>query len=147
MTTFGKTFRTGMTAALLLVGLTTGAQGFATGGGSGFGGSRRGPTILTGSVLCAGCSLEEVRKTQPDQQLYQFTHKLGQVVMRVRAVDSSPAWRYFAWPPEIRVRAQDRLFQQLTAEENLAKEVEITGLFSTTRALDIFAVTIKGEGR
>ena len=38
--------------------------------------------------------------------------------------------------------AQDGLFQQLTAEENLFKDVEITGLLSTTRALDIFEVTI-----
>jgi|SRR5262245_4209741 len=144
MTSF-KRITIGMAAALLLAGITTGAQGFATGGGAGVAGSRRGPTILTGHVLCAGCSLEEMRKTQPNQQqLYQFTHKLGQVVMRVSAVDSSPPWRYFAWPPEIRVRAKDSLFQQLMAEENLSKEVEITGLFSTTRALDIFAITIKG---
>src|SRR5262245_20636643 len=88
MTSF-KRITIGMAAALLLAGITTGAQGFATGGGAGVAGSRRGPTILTGHVLCAGCSLEEMRKTQPNQQqLYQFTHKLGQVVMRVSAVDS-----------------------------------------------------------
>jgi len=42
------------------------------------------------------------------------------------------------------VRARDSLFQQLTAEENLAKEFEITGLFSATGALDIFAVIMHG---
>jgi len=143
MTTFSRTIRTGMTTALLLAGIATSVQGFATGGGFGAGG--RGLTILKGSVLCADCNLEEVRQTQPNQhQLYQLIHKQGQVVMRVSTVDNSPTWRYFTWPSEIRVRAKDSLFQQLTAEENLAKEVEITGLFSTTGALDIFAVTISG---
>jgi hypothetical protein len=42
------------------------------------------------------------------------------------------------------VRAQDEVFRQLTAEENLFKDVEIEGALSTTRALDIFAVTING---
>jgi hypothetical protein len=42
------------------------------------------------------------------------------------------------------VRAQDKVFQQLTAEENLFKDVEITGALSTTHALDIFEVTIHG---
>ena len=64
--------------------------------------------------------------------------------MNVHSVNNSPTWRYFGWPAELQVRAQDGLFQQLTAEENLFKDVEITGLLSTTRALDIFEVTISG---
>ena len=42
------------------------------------------------------------------------------------------------------MRAQDRVFQQLAAEENLFKEVEITGLLNNSRTLDIFEVTIHG---
>jgi hypothetical protein len=146
MATFGKTLRTGMAAALLFAGLVTGAQGFASGGGgSGFGVGRRGVTTLKGTVLCAGCRLADVGQGQSNKpQLYQFIHQRGQIVIRVSAVNNTPVWRYFTWPPQIRVRAQDSLFQQLAAEENLMKEVEITGLLSTTRALDIFAVTFKG---
>ena len=136
MTTFRKTIRTSIVAALLLAGITTGVHGQVSGGGL---------LHIKGSVVCRGCSLDEARKAQPSQdQLYQLTHEQGQIVMNVHSVNNSPTWRYFGWPAEIRVRAQDGLFQQLTAEENLFKEVEITGLLSTTRALDIFAVTISG---
>ena len=136
MTTFRKTIRTGMVAALLLAGLTTGVHGQVSGGGL---------LHIKGSVVCRGCSLDEARKAQPNEQtLYQLTHEQGQIVMNVRSVNNSPTWRYFGWPAELQVRAQDGLFQQLTAEENLFKDVEITGLLSTTRALDIFEVTISG---
>jgi hypothetical protein len=146
MTTFSRILRTGMAAVVLLAGVTTFAWGFATGGGgSAFGIGRKGLTLIKGRVLCAGCSLEEMRQIQPNQyQLYQLVHDKGQLVMRVIAVNNAPTWRYFTWPPVFRVRAQDSLFQQLTTEENLLKEVEISGSFSATRALDIFAVKIGG---
>lgn len=63
-------------------------------------------------------------------------------MVRVRSVNDSPTWRYFGWPSEIPVRAQDEVFGKLTAEENLFKEVEINGVLSTTKALDIFDVAI-----
>jgi hypothetical protein len=64
--------------------------------------------------------------------------------MRVRSVNDFPTWRWVGWPGEIPVRARDEIFQQLVAEENLFKDVEITGALSPTRALDIFDVTISG---
>ncbi len=151
MTTFRKTIRTSIVAALLLAGITTGVHGQVSGGGL---------LHIKGSVVCRGCSLDEARKAQPSQdQLYQLTHEQGQIVMNVHSVNNSPTWRYFGWPAEInnsptwryfgwpaeiQVRAQDGLFEKLAAEENLFKDVEITGLLSTTRALDIFEVTISG---
>jgi hypothetical protein len=42
------------------------------------------------------------------------------------------------------VRATESLWRQLSAEETLFKEVEITGLLNTTRTLDIFTVIIRG---
>ena len=97
---------------------------------------------IKGTVLCAGCSLEEVRKAQPDtHHLYQLTHKLGRVVMRVSSVNGSEMWDS-PWPPQLWVRAKDSVFQQLSAEENLFKEVEITGLLNNSRTLDIFGITI-----
>jgi len=117
----------------------------AGGGLSAFGGAGRGMTIIKGNVVCAGCSLEEARKAQPNEhQLYEFMHQRGQVVMKVSSVNDSQMWGRFIWPPWIWVRAQDRVFQQLAAEENLFKEVEIAGLLNNSRTLDIFKVTIHG---
>jgi hypothetical protein len=42
------------------------------------------------------------------------------------------------------VRAAHQLFAQLTAEQNLFKEVKITGLLRNTRTVDVFAVTVRG---
>ena len=145
MRTFGKTIRTGMAAALLLAGITTGVQGQVAGGVGSFGGGGRGMMKIRGNVVCAGCSLEEARKAQPNEhQLYELIHRRGQVVMKVSSVDDAQMWGHFIWPPWISVRAKDRVFQQLTAEENLFKEVEITGLLNNSRTLDIFSVTISG---
>lgn len=63
-------------------------------------------------------------------------------MVRVRSVNDSPTWGYFGWPSEIPVRARDEVFGKLMAEENLFKDVEIDGALSTTKALDIFEITI-----
>jgi ABC-type branched-subunit amino acid transport system ATPase component len=85
-----------------------------------------------------------VRKTQPDKHaLYQLTHKRGQIVMQVKEINDT-RWRSLVWPPLLWVRAKDSVFQQLTAEENLMREVELTGLLRNSRTLDIFVVTIGG---
>lgn len=144
MAIYGKTIRTGMAAALLLAGVTTGAQGFAPGGLSSFGGGSRGMTLIRGNVLCAGCELDEVSKARPGMHhLYQLTHKQGQVVMQVRTVNGSEIWGA-PLSPRFSVRAKDSVFQQLTAEENLTKEVEISGILRNTGTLDIATVTISG---
>lgn len=145
MATYGKIIRTGMAAALLLAGITTGAQGFAPGGGfSAFGGGGKGMAIIKGNVLCAGCDLDEASRAQPNlHHLYQLTHKQGRVVMQVKTVNGSEMWEA-PLSPRFRVRSTDRVFQQLTAEENLTKEVEITGILGNTGTLDIAMVTING---
>jgi hypothetical protein len=126
-----------MVAALLLAGLDTLAHGRETRGGQ---------VSIKGKVVCAGCSLDELRNTPAERgQLYQFTRDHDRVVMQVQAVNDNPLWRsFFGWPAEIPVRSQDAVFQRLLAEENLFKEVEITGVVSTTRALDIFDVSVHG---
>ena len=144
MATFSNTLRTSMAAALLLTCLTTGVQGEIVQvlvRGEVVTGAMR----IRGNVICVGCSLEEARKARIDSStLYQFTHEQGQMVMEVGTINNSQNWSLFAWPPQIRVRAQGNLWQKLTAEENLLKEVEITGLLSNARTLDILAVTIRG---
>jgi hypothetical protein len=145
MTNFPHTLRTGLAAALLLTGLTTAAQGFVpSGGGLSFGVGGRSITLIKGTVLCAGCTVEEVCHARPqERKLYQLSHKRGQIVLQIHSINGSQMW---ATPdsPRLSVRAKDSVFGQLTAEETLRKEVEITGLLSNTRSLDIFTVTIKG---
>lgn len=135
MGTWSKTLGT-VGVFLLLTGIATAPRAQVSGGGL---------LHMRGDVVCAQCSLDEVREGHSEPyKLYQLMHEKGQVVMRVTAINNSPAWRYFTWPPEIRVRAKDSVFEQLAAEEHLFQEVELTALLSTTRALDIFTVTILG---
>ncbi|HJY81487.1 MAG TPA: hypothetical protein VKK81_10450 [Candidatus Binatia bacterium] len=63
------------------------------------------------------------------------------MVIKVNEVNDF-RWSYLNSSRRLWVRAKDSVFQQLTAEENLMKEVEITGL--NARTLDIFAVTVHG---
>ena len=46
--------------------------------------------------------------------------------------------------PSLMFMAKDGVFQQLAAEENLMKEVEIMGLLNNSRTLNIFALTVRG---
>ena len=145
MLPIGKVFRTGVTAALLLAGAVTAAQGQVPGGGTSFGGASRGMVVITGSVVCVGCSVEEVRKAQPNEhKLYQLSHKQRQVVMKVTAVNESAMFEALAWPPKLGVRGPDRLLDRLSAEENLFKEITIVGILRSSRILDVFEVTISG---
>jgi hypothetical protein len=130
---------------LLLAGIATGAQGFTPGGTGSLGGEARGPIQLRGTVLCAKCTLDEVRKAQPhEHDLYELRHRQGQVVLQVTGVNNWQRWRLLAWPPRLWVRAKDGVFQQLAAEENLLKEIEILGLLTNPWTLDIFALTVRG---
>ena len=147
MTTLGKRIGIGIATALLLASMTTGtrAQAVSSAGLSSFGGESRGITEFTGKVICVGCTLKEVQEAHPDQQdFYQLTHRQGQVVMEVQTKREPQVWSYFALPPRLAVRCQDELFAQLTAEKNLFKEVEVTGLLRNMRTLDMFDVTVKG---
>ncbi len=117
MKTISKTLKaSSVAAALIVAGIPPLAQGQEA----------RGTLPITENVVCAQCSLEEIRPTQSDQgQLYLFTHAQGAVVGRIRSVNDSPTWRYLGWPSEIPVRARDEVFRKLMAEENLFKDVEI----------------------
>jgi hypothetical protein len=145
MATFTHALRTSLAAALLLTGLTTGAQGFVPGGATpGFGVGGRGPTSIKRTVLCSGCTVDEVRHARPDERkLYQLSHQRGQIVLQIHSINGAQMWDV---PESSRlwVRGKDSLFGQLSAEETVMKEVEITGLLSNTRTLDLFAVAIRG---
>jgi len=146
MATLGKTLRIGVTAALLLAGTTTMTQGQIAG-------SEFGPEVGPGGawaiqlrekLLCTQCSLAEVQKLQPNNsQLYQLTYRQEQGVMEVSWVSNTRWWNHLTIP-RLRVRGEERLVQQLTAEENLLKEVEVSGVLNSAQVLDLQAVTIRG---
>jgi len=145
MAMVSKTLKTTVVMILVLAGIAPGAQGFVPSGIGAFGGEIRGPVQLRGTVVCAKCSLEEVRQAQPHaHDLYELTHRHGQVVLKVTWVNNRQRWQLLAWPPRLWVRAKDGVFQQLAAEENLMKEVEISGLLNHPRTLDIFTLTVRG---
>jgi hypothetical protein len=147
MKAFGNSIRVGIVTALLFGGVTTGAQGFVGGMGSGpIGGSARGLTQIRGTVVCAQCGLDGVRETQPQRKhFYELTHKQDQVVMEVTRVnDPQMPIVLTSSSPRLSVRAPDRVFQQLTAEENMFKEVEIVGLLNNTNTFDVFEVVVHG---
>jgi hypothetical protein len=146
MMTFGGMMRTGA-AALLLAGIATGAQAFSGAGGAatGFGGGGRHALRITGKLVCANCSLEEARETHPALvHLYQLMKKNGRAVMEVTAVNDSIRWGALTWPPRLWVRAGDEILRQLTAETNLAKKIEMTGLLSSSRTFDVVDIDIHG---
>ena len=146
MTPIRKMLGIGVAAALLLTGLITGAQALGPGGRGlpSLGGELRGMTQITGSVVCVGCNLNEVRAAQPGvHQLHQLNHPHGQLVMTVESVnEATRGENIIGLSHQISVRAPASLFRQLTAEENLFKEVVILGLLRSNRTLDIGEITI-----
>ena len=137
------TTKMSITIALLLTGLTAGARGDIAGNSQGFGPGGGDTVKIRGNVVCAGCSLEEMHTANPREYpfYYQFTHKNGRLVMHVNWVSNSARWARVVWPPRLWVRGEEGVIQQLGAEANLFKDIEITALLSNTRALDIIDVT------
>lgn len=145
MVFFNKALRAGMAATLLLAGITVGAQGDIGDSGPSFGPHGAGAVHIRGKVLCTACSLDEVRRTQPHEPgLYQLSHRQGQLVMQVNWVSNTARWHRVVWPPQVWVRGEAGLMQQLSAEANLFKEMELTGFLSNTRTLDIISLTPAG---
>jgi len=98
---------------------------------------------LRGTLVCAQCNLNDVQATQPHRNhLYELTHKHGRIVLEVTQINDPQTPLTLGSPPRFSVRAPDQVFGQLTAEENMFKEVDIIRLLNNTRTLDIFAVTV-----
>ena len=146
MAPVGKTLRIGVTAALLLAGTTTLSRGQ-------FVGSESGPEVGPGGdwaiqlrekMVCTRCSLAEVQKLQPNNsQLYQLTYRQEQGVMEVSWVSNTRWWNHLTIP-RLRIRGEESLVQKLMAEENLSKEIEVSGILNSSQILDLLAVTIRG---
>lgn len=145
MATFLGRATIGVAAALMLAGVTTSAQGFLGVGANSSGSPGGGLVQIRGNVVCVGCDLIETKKARPaEHNLYQLTHRRGQIVMKVTEVNGPQGQKHLLWPPKIHVRAKDSVFEKLTVEGNLFKDVEVTGFLRHTRTLDVSAVTILG---
>lgn len=141
----GKTISSGIVAACMLVSLPTSARGqTGSGGVPSFGGELRGVTQIRGEVVCVGCSLEEVRSAQSGEgKLHQVSYQGGQLVMKVTWTNEPQRWSALVSSPYLWARAKASVLQQLTAEENLFQELEVTGLLRDTRTFDIHEVTVR----
>lgn len=128
-------------AVLLWASLVTGEQWY--GGVRGGFGSRggRGWIQFRGHVLCSGCTLKAERAAPP-AHLCQLNHRRGQVVMQITSGDVALPYHHL-W-----LKGEDQLFEALTAEENLFKDVEISGLMREYRPtygiLDLLTVHVLG---
>jgi hypothetical protein len=144
MTRSFRTATTGLAVALMLTGITASAHGFM--GLSPWQPGIPGRLIqLRGTVVCTGCSLTEARRLQHDKygnHLYQVTSRQGQLVLDIHAV-SNPRWFDYVTLPQISLRGEEGLLQPLSAPEIQSKDVELTGLLTNPRTLDVSAVVIQ----
>lgn len=146
MTRSFRTATTGLAVALMLTGITASAHGFM--GFSPWQPSIPGRLIqLRGTVVCTGCTLAEARRLQHNKysnDLYQVTSQQGQLVLAVHAV-SNPRWYDDVTFPQFSLRGEEGLLQPLSAPESQSKEVELTGLLTAPRTLDVSAVVIQAS--
>ncbi len=141
--------RRSFTAVLLAAGMFTAVAASAQTGtypGGSFGGELRGGTRFHGTIVCANCTLEQAQAANPRLgHLYAFASHRGQVILHLQDADERMWWESIAGlSNKVWLRAPDEVLASLTAEENLFKQVEITGLLRKSGVFDIGAVYIRG---
>lgn len=147
MITQSKIRITSLAITFLLVGFPMRSWGQAPGVGVGsIGGELEGAMVVEGRILCDGCSLEEVRKTQPSLlNLYEFSRGQKHLVIKVDEANSAARWEAIVGlSHQVTVRAKDKVWKTLTAEENLFRKVELVGILSSTRTLNVDHVKVGG---
>jgi hypothetical protein len=112
------------------------------------GGQFRPLTQLRGEIVCVGCTLEEARRARPDAiNLYALRFDGEQVVMNVEWV-SRQSRQYLedvaGLSDTLQIRAPQNILRELTAEENLFKEMQITGLLRSSHTFDVADVEVRG---
>lgn len=134
-----------LAATVLFSGITPSAYGFI-GGSGGWGGIERATMMrIKGKVFCTDCDVNEVRKARPHtHRLYQLVYQHGRAVMQVEWVSNPRRWNHIMWPARVWLRGADEILSKLAAEENLQKEVEISGILSNSRTFDIAEIAIDG---
>jgi len=124
-------------------------------------------------MICTQCRLADVQRLQPNNhRLYELTYRQAQGgmptsqsqpysqyhpyieeeqltdrqaqgVLEVSGV-SNPRWWNHLTEPRLQIRGEQSLVQKLTAEENLMKEVEVSGVLNDSQILELQEVTIPG---
>jgi hypothetical protein len=114
--------------AILLLWATLAVGGQEYGGGWSRIGSvpGKGWVQFRGHVLCSKHPASAAHGSSPSR-VYRLNHRLGQVVMQV-TVEAEALPYHSLW-----VNSEDHVFETLAAEENLFKEVEISGLLREFR--------------
>jgi hypothetical protein len=142
MLNYWRSWSSGFLALAFVLGLAPGAWSQVApvpGGLPAIGGSVRGILRITGKIICVDCSADEVRRgpSRPGS-LYEFDSNEGRVVINVTHVNNRARWEAIAGlTQELTIRAPEPILEELTAEENLFREVEITGLLRSTRVVDV----------
>jgi len=144
----------GMAVALFVLYSETFSLALGQEGGIGsFGGELRGPTRVTGRILCVTCTVKEVQDASAEHvpSLYVFTNGTQQAVFQVTAVgktlsgeDASQLayWRAVTGlSKKVVLRMKKEWWESLVAEENLEREVELTGLLRSTGTFDVAVIT------
>lgn len=144
-----KMFKSGLLATLVFLGGECRVLAQGTSGITEFGGELRSTTRIKGKVLCTACTLKEAVDANPDLQakLYEFRNGTEPAVFQLMGLnevggidDPSEVARWSAivgQRKQLSVRMQSALWKQMTAEENLQKEVELTTLLRNTGVLDV----------
>jgi hypothetical protein len=146
MATAGKSYLISVGFLVLLAGFSAKVWGQAAPNPSGIFGNLNTLTRIQGAIICVGCSLEEAQKGAGSGRLFELRNSQSTAILRVDEVEDAARWASITLGHRLSVRTATVTWQQLTAEENLFKEVEITGLMSSARTLDVSGVVAK-EGR
>ena len=153
MMTQSKLFIAGLGITLLVGGLHASVWGQVPGAGrvgplsGGVEGSQGEDSMgLKGRIICVGCSRDDVRKNQPNLlNLYEFTREQEHMVIKIDEASTAARWEAIAGlSHQITVRVQDKVWQQLTSEDNLFKQIEMIGILSSSRTFDVARVKISG---
>lgn len=99
---------------------------------------------IVGNVVCAECSLEEMRKVLARRgplDLYELRDGQQQIV--VEAMWISHARVRNAPPHRLWVHGPDAPLAQLAAEKNWFRNIELTGILRHPNVLDIYQINIQ----
>ncbi len=107
-----------ISVVLLWVNLASGEQEYQRGREVGTG---KHWVQFTGRVLCSGPT-RKAQHTTSASRFYQIRHRRGQVVMKI-ATGAAVLSYHSLW-----LNGEDRLFEMLAAEENLFKDIVISGV-------------------
>ena len=109
---------------LLAVTLTTGVQGYVSATRGSGPRIEDGSVRLRGQIRCIDCTLKDVRALPPTWQgcLYELAHGDKQVVIEIAPKGVSLPYHHVWW------RGADDAFATLTAQENLFRQFEISGV-------------------